>query len=177
MSLQTWNELVATAIADATAVQNTTSETAIYSQTIPANYAYQGRTLRVRAFGKYSTTSNPTMIFGLRWGGAAGVLLAQTETLTMGTTQTNLNWGVELVMVFRTIGTAGTVLAFGDVTVQTTTSAITTQTFSVAGADAPAVSASLDTTVDKALALTATWGTQSASNTLTGMLFTVEAMN
>jgi hypothetical protein len=176
MSFQTWNETVKTAIADATAVANTTTETSIYSWTTPADYMSQGRALRIRAFGKLSTTGTPTIIFGLRWGGAAGVLLAATETLTNGSGVTNVNWSIEGFIVSRSIGASGTFLAFGDAQLHTSSSAVLSTTFGISGFDAPAV-ATVDTTIDKVLALTATWSAASASNTLTGMWATLESMN
>lgn len=173
MSFQTWMETINAVIADATAIANTTTETSIYQQTVPAGYFYPGRAMHIKAFGKLSVTGTPTITFVLRWGGAvSGVLLATTEAITNGSGLTNVNWSVDLEMICRSSGTAGTFLAFGEAKVQTNASGdptSKTNIFSVSGSDAPAVSASADTTVEKVLALCATWGTQSASNTLTGM--------
>lgn len=173
MSFQTWVETINAVIADASAIANTTTETAIYQQTIPAGFFFPGRAMQIRAFGKLSVTGTPTILFNVRWGGAvSGVLLATTEAITNGSGLTNVNWQVDVELICRTSGTSGTFLAFGEACVQTNSSGDpTTKTniFSVSGSDAPAVSAAADTTVEKILALCATWGTASASNTLTGM--------
>jgi hypothetical protein len=46
----------------------------------------------------------------------------------------------------------------------------------VSGYDAPAA-VTVDLTADTALSLTADWSAASASNTLTGMFYTIEALN
>ena len=178
MSRQFWNEALTWATADGTAVANTTTESAIFNGvTIPANYLQDGRVLRLRAFGKLSTTGTPTIKFGLRFGTATGgVLLWQTEAITNGSAVTSINWSLEVVVQVRTNGSTGTLIAMGDVMVNTSTSANVSQAVSVSGSDLPAT-ASCDFTADTALTLTATWGTASASNTLTGVIMTIESLN
>ena len=69
MSRQHWSESIFWATADGTAVANTTTETIVFpNTTIPANYMQDGRVLRLRAFGKLSTTGTPTITFAIRWG-------------------------------------------------------------------------------------------------------------
>src|SRR3990172_9456954 len=129
MSRQYWQEALWWAVTDGTAVANTTTETIVFPNvTIPANHMADGRFLIIKAYGKLSTTATPTIIFGLRWGGVAGTLLAVTEALTNGSGVANVNWALEAVIV--------------------------------------------DLTADTALALTATWSAASASNTLTGLVYT-----
>lgn len=180
MSRQTWQELLFTATQDGTAVANTTTETIIYPNfTIPANYLQGDRLIRLRAYGKLSTTGTPTIQFAVRLGGVAGTLLAQTEAITNGSGVTNLNWSLSAVIQVRSNGSSGTVLAMGDCTVQTNASADPTvkgHVFSVSGGDAPAT-ASLDLTADQALSLTAKWSAASASNTLTGVFYMIESLN
>lgn len=174
---QFFSEAFAWATSDGAAVANTTTETIIFpNQTIPANFLQDGRVLRFRAFGKLSTTGTPTIQFGLRAGGVGGTLLWQTEAITNGSGVTNINWGLEVLVVVRSNGASGTVLAMGEVMVNTSTSANVSQVASVSGSDAPAT-ASFDLTADSAFALTAKWGTASASNTLTGVYYTIEALN
>lgn len=177
MSRQFWEETLAWATADGTAVANTTTETIIFPNvTIPANYMQDGRCLRLRAFGKLSTTATPTITFAIRWGGVSGTLLATTEAITNGSGVTNVNWSVEAFIQTRSNGSSGTLLVFGDAVVHTSATAVVTNEFSVSGYDAPAV-VTADLTADTALSLTADWSAASASNTLTGMFYTVEALN
>ena len=181
MSRQYWEELLATVVSDGTPVANTTSETIIFPDvTVPGNYMQDGRTVRLRAFGKLSVTGTPTITFKVRWGGVAGTLLATTEAITNGSGLTTVNWELEVYIVTRSNGSAGSLLVFGTCQVQTNASGdptVKSNTFSVSGSDAPAAVGSLDLTTDKALSLTATWSAASASNTLTGMLYTVESLN
>lgn len=177
MSTQRWTELLAWTDTDGTAIHTTTTETIIFPDvTIPANYMQYGRVLRLRAFGKLSTTGTPTITFAIRWGGVAGTLLATTEAITCASGAANTAWSLEAFLQTRTNGSTGTILAFGDCMVNLTASTQTSGAFSVSGFDAPAA-VTVDLTTDKALSLTADWSASSASNTLTGMLYTIEALN
>jgi len=164
--------------ADGTAVANTTTEQAIFSApTLPADYMQDGRVLRLRAFGKLSTTGTPTVIFGLRWGTATGgTLLAATEAIANGSGVSNVNWALEIILQTRSNGSAGTLLAMGEVTLHTSSTVVAANVFGVSGYDAPAA-VTCDLTTATALTLTATWSAASASNTLTGMIYTVESLN
>jgi hypothetical protein len=162
---------------DGTAVASTAAETIIFpNTTIPANYMQDGRVLRLRAYGKLSTTGTPTMTFGIRHGGVAGTLLAQSEALTMGSGVTNVNWTLEATIQTRSNGSSGTLLVMGVLHVHTAAGTVLVNVFGVSGYDAPAT-ATVDLTADWALSLTATWSASSASNTLTGTILTLEALN
>lgn len=177
MSRQYWEEGLTWATSDATAVASTASETiAVPNVTIPANYMQDGRTIRITAFGKLSTTGTPTMIFGLRWGGVAGTLLAQTEAITCANGAANTMWYVQLYVTTRTNGSTGTLFVTGNTMVNLTSSTNTAQVFGVSGFDAPAA-VTVDLTADTALAFTATWSASSASNTLTTNQYYIEAIN
>ena len=177
MSRQLWNELLAWAVTDGAAIHTTTTETIIFPDvTIPANYMQDGRVLRLRAFGKLSTTATPTITFALRWGGVSGTLLATTEAITNGSGVTNVNWSIEALIQTRTNGSTGTLLVIGETKVHTSATAVAQNVFSVSGYDAPAA-VTCDLTADTALSLTADWSANSASNTLTGMIYLLEALN
>lgn len=177
MSRQTWQETIATATQDGTAVANTTTETKIFPNvTIPANFLQDGRTLRLRAFGKLSTTGTPTITFAVRIGGEAGTLLATTEALTMGSGVANVNWDIEAYVQVRSNGATGTLLVMGVCRVHTSATANVMNVFGVSGFDAPAP-VTFDLTADAALSLTADWSAASSSNTLTGLIYVLEALN
>jgi len=177
MSRQFWNEALFWATADGTAVANTTTETIIFPDvTIPANYMNDGRVLRLRAFGKLSTTVTPTIIFAIRWGGVAGTLLATTEAITCASGAVNTAWSIEALIQTRVNGSAGSLFVMGDAMVNLTASTQTSGVFGVSGFDAPAA-VTADLSTDKALSITADWSAASASNTLTGHLYLGESLN
>jgi hypothetical protein len=177
VSRQFWGEAIWWAVADGTAVANTTTETIIFPDvTVPANYMQDGRVLRVRAFGKLSTTGTPTITFALRWGGVAGTLLATSEAITTASGAANTGWAIEALIQTRANGSAGSLFVMGEVQVNLTASTVTAGVFGVSGFDAPAA-VTVNLTADTALSLTADWSAASASNTLTGHVYTGESLN
>ena len=177
MSRQFWVENIIWSTADATPVASTAAETIMFADnTIPANYMADGRVLRLRCFGKLSTTGTPTMTFSIRWGGVAGTLLAVTEAMTMGSGVANVNWELNAIIQTRANGATGSLLVMGFAQIHTSATAIVTNTFGVSGYDAPAA-VTADLSIDKALSVTATWSASSASNTLTGMMYLLESLN
>lgn len=192
MSRQFWNETLAWATASGTAVANTTTETILFPNvTIPANYLQDGRVLRIRAFGSYGTTSTPTLIFSLRWGGVAGTVIAKSSTVTTtsgtgGGASMTAMWELEALIQVRSNGSSGTVMTNGLATLFTSTAG-TAGTVTNYGMPMPIVSGStggttpvavtVDLTADTALALTATWGTANAANSIQGHNYVIEALN
>jgi hypothetical protein len=185
MSRQYWRETIVWSTSDATAVANTTTETVAFPNvTIPANLMQDGRCLKIIAIGKHSTTATPTLTFRLRWGGVSGTVLAASAAITCGSGVTNALWWAELMVTTRTNGSTGTLLVnglaivFGGTapTVGSATGAPGIGPMTVAGQTAPAA-ATADLTADAALSFSATWGTASASNTLTGMQYFIDSLN
>lgn len=177
VSRQSWVETIAVATQDGTALANTTTEGKLFPLlTIPANFLQDGRVLRIKAYGKLSTTGTPTMVFSIRIGGEAGTLLATTEAITTATGSANVAWSIEAIVVVRTNGATGTLLVMGDARVNLTASTQAAGVFGVSGFDAPAP-VTFDLTADAALAINGDWSAASSSNTATGMILTVEALN
>lgn len=177
MSRQSWEECIATATQDGTAVANTTTESIVFPNiTIPANFLQDGRTLRLTAYGKHSTTATPTITFAIRFGGVSGTLLATTEAITTGSGVSNANWMINATIQVRTNGATGTLLVMGHAAVHTSATAVAQNVFGVSGFDAPAA-VTVDLTADAALSLTADWSAASSSNTLTGMIYHLEVLN
>src|SRR5690242_8739153 len=124
-----------------------------------------GSRLEWYAFGRYSNTGTPTLTLGVYSGTigqaiGSGVALCTTSALTTVTTVTNRTWRIEGHAQVRTVGSSGTVLGMFEA------SNITSNGTDLAPATAPAT-ATVDTTVSRYITIGATWGTQSASNTLT----------
>lgn len=192
MSHQSWMELLAWATASATAVANTTTETILFPNiTIPANYMQDGRCLRMEFFGAYGTTSTPTLIFSLRWGGVAGTVLAKqaaniTTSGTGGGASMTATFEGKIMIQTRSNGSAGTLMSNGS-TILYTSTLLTAGTVNNYGQPAPIVSGSTggttpvavaaDLTVDTALSLTVTWGTANSANSIQGTNFELESRN
>ena len=142
---------------------------------IPANLLEPGSTFEVTAFGRFSTTTTPTLILGV-YSGTVGqaigsaVSLAATSAVTTPTTVTNQTFKVAGNFRCRTNGASGTVMGVLEV------SNISTTATNMGPATAPAT-ATIDTTVARYITLGATWGTQSVSNTLTVHHFEVRIVS
>ena len=188
MSRQYWEELIAWATADGVAVANSAAETILIPNvTLPANYMADGRRALVTASGRWSNvvTAVPTLIFRLRWGGVAGVLLAQSPAIvTPATATTNAIWELELRIQTRVNGATGSLFVMGRVvmfedaaaTFGTVTNYGLAQPMASAGAATPAA-VTVDLTADTALSLTAQWSAANAANTLQAHLWDLESSN
>jgi hypothetical protein len=130
---------------------------------VPANGLTPGAILRLTSFGVFSTTGTPTLLLGFYWGGVAGVALAATLANATGSGVANVPWRLELDVICRTAGSAGTVMCQGKAFIGTSVSA-----WAVAPLPQIALATvAVDTTAAKAVTVGAQWGTNSASNTLT----------
>ena len=184
MSRQFWSETLVWATADGVAVANTTTETIMFpNPLVPANFMQDGRVLRCRVFGKYSTTATPTLIFGVRWAGVTGTLLCKTAACTLPTITAG-GFELDYLIQTRSNGAAGTLMANGTArvfagvagTVASATGEGLVTPMMNGGVLTPAA-VTVDLTADTALSVTATWSAASASNTLTGLNYVVEALN
>jgi len=188
MSRQFFEEALAWATADGVAVANTTTEAIVFPNiTIPANFMADGRVLKLTAYGRWSNvvTAQPTVTWAIRWGGVAGTVLAQSPAIvTPATATTNAIWQIEAVLQVRTNGATGTIFCMGTVTMFEDAAATfgtvgnygVVQPMGSAGAATPAA-VTVDLTADTALSLTADWSAANAANTLTGHIYTLEALN
>lgn len=152
-------------------IANTAAETAFDSKyTIPGNSLAVGQVLRVTLRGFYSTdVVAPTLIGRLRFGGVAGTVLLTTGTISalVGGVSA-LGWAAEILVVVHSIGATGTLEVQG--TFQFATAA--TAALTVIPSNGALVT--VDTTADKDLVATATWGTADADNTVTLRQFAVQ---
>jgi hypothetical protein len=186
-SRQYWMECISWMTADGTAVASSTTKTIIVPNiTIPANYMSDGRSLRLRVQGKYSTLGSGTVshVFELLWGGVGGTSITKTGTITLLVSMTNAYWDLDLVIQTRSNGATGTLFANGLVrefggtapTIGSATGAPAVAPMTNGGQTVPAT-ASVDLTADTALSLAITHGANSASNTATAQIYNVESMN
>jgi hypothetical protein len=192
MSRQFWAETVAWATAAGTAIAASTTETILMpNTTIPANFLQDGRVLRVRLTGAYGTTSTPTLTFAVRWGGVAGTVMSKSAAITTtsatggGASMTAL-WTMEFIIQVRANGSSGSLFTNGEVVLYNS-AAPTSGTVTNYGLPAVMASGSTggttpvavtaDLTADTALAITATWGTSNAANSIRADTMTIEALN
>jgi hypothetical protein len=130
---------------------------------LPANLLGVNSVITVESWLSASNTATPTLLLGVYYGGVAGVALAATSAITTTTAMTAWPWRIRYKGIVRTTGTTGTIIGGGDVWVPTSLTA---------GAWRPIpetafAAVTIDTTVAKTVTIGATWGTNSASNTLT----------
>ncbi|HJT92391.1 MAG TPA: hypothetical protein VJ777_10660, partial [Mycobacterium sp.] len=153
-------------LATSTTVANTAAETVIAVMTIPAADAVAGAVYRIKAWGTASVTGTPTLTLRSRLGGVAGAALGSSGARTASSGVTNRSWQITCDLTCLTTGASGTWFAS-----QMTCEAVTVAAaapFASPGLILDGTSAvTVDTTVSEDFVLTATWGTASASNTLT----------
>lgn len=177
MPYMAWSSLLNSPTAGAGAAYSTsttiTDVSAAPQFTLPANFLQIGSALRFKAFGVLSTTATPTLNLGVYYGGVAGIALAATGAITQASTVTNVPWRLELEAIWRTVGATGTVMPSGSVKFGSAVGAFTDEVPIPATALATVTT---DTTAAKVLSVGATWGTNSASNTLTLHGFLIESL-
>lgn len=184
MSRQYWSETLTWATSSGTSVNSANVETVLFPNvTIPANYLQDGRALRIRCQGQWTTTgSTPTAIFSIRWGGVSGTVLCKTAAITTVASQTAAVWDFDVLIQTRSNGSSGTVMAIGDCrmyagvapTIASTTGSAAVTPMTAGGVLAPAV-ATIDLTADTALSVTVTPSTTAL--TLIGLNYIIEGIN
>lgn len=141
--------------------------------TLPGLTLGIGSEIEVRGTGTFSTTVTPTLLLGIYFGGVAGVALAASSAITTGTA-TSWPFILEYRGVVRSIGTGGQIVGSGWLFLGTSLTAFTVRPIPETFA---ARTATIDTTVAKAITVGAQWGTASASNTLTCDDISVKLIN
>jgi hypothetical protein len=160
-------------VASGTALASSTTLTDVSpapNKLIPANFLLPGMRIKVRAACTFSNTSTPTLLTGVYYGGVAGTALAATSAITTTTGATNWPINIWYEGTVRTIGATGTIMGYGFIDLATSLTASTHRPIP----ETALATVAIDTTTSKAITLGAQWGTNSASNTLTCVDFTVE---
>jgi hypothetical protein len=146
-----------------TAVETTLLGGGVGTLTLPVNSLVIGKTIRIRAAGKVSTTGTPTLLFNLKLG---ATVIVTTGAVATGSGLANAGWNLDLVMTCRTTGGTGTVIADGTANVSTAVEPLVST-----------ATTTIDTTATQAISVTATWGTAAAGNTITCDAFSIEVLN
>lgn len=134
---------------------------------------YVGQKFHLVAYGIFSNTATPTLNLGFYWGGVAGTALLTSGAITTTTAATAWPWQMEAWAEVKSLGTSGTIWSKGWLDLPTSLTAIS-RTSMPATQTQPVT---VDTTTAKAITAGATWGTNSASNTLTLEGFHVHLLN
>lgn len=148
---------------------------------IPANDAIPGRMYHLFFGGIYSTTGTPTIIFTPRWGSSVtigtNVLLGVSQTITTASGVSAQPFFGEFIFTIRTAppeATAGTGKGHGFVALGglTTNASVTTM-----GKTAATIDTTGQGTAGCGLQIGITWGTSSASNTITPENYLIRSLN
>lgn len=139
----------------------------------------QASKIRLYAFGEYSTTGTPTINLGFWFGTRALAIsgdIALSSTITTPSGAAAFPWSMEWEGICNAVGTAGTLLGTGNLLLG---SALTTFNAAVPIPITQALRtvSSFDTTIERAVGVSCTWGTSSASNSITVYGVTVNLWN
>lgn len=183
-----YEELLASVIVDGTAIASSSTEAFLFPALLfPPNYlqpgGIPGRTLHWKGRGRQTTlTTAATLTFKV---GAALTNVIPTTTwavsgaLTMDTTvQTATMWYCEGMIVARSVGSAGTVMALGDATSAAQALTLANQVAQYMGSAGSATpsTATVDMTQAQYVSLTGKWSLATAYS-ITGHNFIMEALN
>ena len=184
MSRQFWDETLTWATSSGSTVNSANVETILFPNvTVPANYMQDGRVLRIRCQGQWTTTgSTPTLTFFLRWGGVAVTVIAKTAAITTVASTTAAVFDMEIIVQTRSNGSSGTLMGIGICTVYagvaptvaSTTGSAATTPMTAGGVLAPAI-ATVDLTADTALSITVQPSTTAL--TVIGLNYVIEGLN
>jgi hypothetical protein len=181
MSVQTWEECLVTAQVDGTAYNTSTTATSIIPAaakfTLPSNYFYIGKKLMIRASGRISATvSGPNLTLTVNFG--ATTIFAPAAFPLVARATTNVTWDLEISLICRAIGTSANMMGTGKLTSEACLgSAANVSVVTSMPLSSPVVGSNFDSTVTQAVDLVATWGTNSASNSIQLHMYSLEALN
>lgn len=183
MSRQQWVE----EIADEQGINGTANtsgaEAIIFpDNTIPNGFLRDGRKLRITAWGKYSNavTTPGSITFRLRWGGVAGTILAQSSAIALNiVAQTDIMYQITIDITVRANGASGSVLAMGLVTLaaQLAGSNNAPNFMGSAGGASTNTPAAVTVALNADTLLSLTYQSTVATGSMTGMQYTLEALN
>ncbi len=183
MSMQTFDETLVSLTASATAVTAAADTILVPDYTLPANYLYQGRTLRAKIYGQVSNvvTAVPTETFKIHLGPltlSATAVFTSAALATNATANTNLTWFAEYILVCRTSGSSGTVMVTGQLSLPNLTAGNAAGQVGYPNfipASGPTTGA-VDTTVANLLGFSHQWSAAAAGNSIQVVNYQIEAL-
>lgn len=156
------------------------ANTAGQALTIQPNQLQVGTHLHVVAKGIVSNTATPNLTLGVYYGAVAGTALCTTGAIATVSGLSNNSFHLEADIWVVTTGVSGTASAYADGFVMGPYGSATLPSAAFMPATSSTgnlVSSGIDTTVSKLLTIGATWGANSASNSLQILRFSVEQTN
>ena len=144
---------------------------------IPGGKLRQGSRIRINANGEFSTTGTPTINLGFWFGTRALSItgdIAISGTITTGSGAAAWPWLMEWEGICTAVGTSGTLVGHGKLDLGTSLTAFATSTLPITQA---LRTVTIDTTIERAIGVSGTWGTSSGSNTVTTYSCTVLILN
>jgi len=157
----------ATVTVASTDAETTVLGAGIGTLTLPVNFFVIGKTIRVRAMGIFSDTGTPNITMTYKLGSTT---IMSTGAVALAGTISNNSWMAEGLITCRTVGATGTVFGQGYFEYDESTHAGTRLGMAATAA------VTVDTTSTLAVNLTVTWGTNSASNTMSCTNFILEVL-
>ena len=145
---------------------------------IPAGTLRLGSKILIRANGTYSTTGTPTFVWGFWFGTRALSItgdIALSSVITTPSGAAAFPWTMEWEGICNAVGTAGTLLGQGVLHQGTSLTAMSV--FPIPITAALRTVSSFDTTIERAVGVSGTWGTSSGSNSVTVYSSTVVIWN
>jgi hypothetical protein len=154
-----------------TTVANTTAKSFLAAASLTAGQIAVGNTLYIKAWGLFSCTGTPTLTLSSVLGtSVSGGGFGSTGAMTLASGVTNRAWVAEQNVVCTATGTSATWFGPFRADVANTTSSPPWSSFTQV-LDGTAT-LTQDSTVALNFGIAATWGTASASNTITCYGFT-----
>jgi len=145
-----------------TAVETSLVGTGVGSVVIPANFFYVGRSLNIRVWGVHSSVANPNVTVNVKLNGST-VMTTGAHTSGNGTNDT---FEMQGIITCRSTGVMGTVFSQGFYDEYNQNGA--KQGMANTGTN------TVDTTGPLTFDITFTWGTMSASNTISATNLTLQ---
>lgn len=136
---------------------------------IRAGRLRSGTKMHLSARGEYSSLTGAVLTLGFWFGTATGAItgdIALAGAFTTGTTPAAWPWWMEWDGFCNLAGTAGTLLGEGQIQFGSSLTAYNAETPIPVTAALRTVG-SFDTTIDRAIGVSGTWGASSASNSVT----------
>lgn len=135
---------------------------------MPALTPRVGTKLWLKANGEFSTTGTPTLVLGFFIGSIASPStittdIALSSVITTGSGAAAWPWEMEWLGMFTAINSSGSVTGSGELKLGTSLTAWTSTPIPITQA---LRTFTWDTTAAKAVGVSATWGTSSASNSI-----------
>lgn len=186
MSVQTWVETLITAQVDGNSLSNSLAGTSIIPPaakfTIPANFFYIGKVLRIKGVCRLSNivTTPGTLTLDIRFGGT--VVFNGAAMQLSSTAHTTLPLWYEMLLTCRAIGTSANLMGQGVALSQclsltAVADSTTTPAHLLMPNTAPAVGTSFDSTVTQVVDHFATFSIANSGNLIQLHQYTLEALN